>query len=67
MKVLRKTGREVKVGDWLSIKDRKGFWHRYEVTEFEPLMVRVIEHHNDMKFSTALPYYQLKLRSPYVE
>ena len=67
MKVLHQTGREVKVGDCLAIKYRKGFWHRYEVTEFEPLMVRVIEHHNDMKFSTALPYYQLKLRTPYVE
>ena len=67
MKVLHKTGREVKVGDWLAVKDYKGRTHRYEVTEFEPLMVRVIEHHNDMKLHTAIPYHQLKLRSPYVE
>jgi hypothetical protein len=67
MKILHTTGREVHVGDWLSIKDYKGRTHRYEVIEFEPLMVRVIEHHNDMKLYTSLPYYQLKLRTPYVE
>jgi len=67
MKVLHQTGREVKVGDWLAIKDYKGNIHRYEVEEFEPLMVRVIEHHNDMKLRMAIPYIKLKLRSPYVE
>jgi hypothetical protein len=67
MKVLHQTGREVVVGDWIAIKDYKGRVHRYEVIEFEPLMVRVIEHHNDMKLYTSLPYYQLKLRTPYVD
>jgi len=67
MKVLHETGREVLVGDWLAIKDYKGRVHRYEVIEFDVLMVHVIEHHNDMKLFTALPYHKLKLRSPYVE
>jgi hypothetical protein len=67
MKVLHKTGREVSVGDWLSIKDHKGRTHRYEVVEFEPLMVRVIEHHNDMRLLWAIPYSKLNLRTPYVE
>jgi hypothetical protein len=66
MKVLHETGREVLVGDWLAIKDYKGRVHRYEVIEFEALMVRVVEHHNDMKLHFALPYHKLKLRSPYV-
>ena len=66
MKVLHETGREVKVGDWLAIKDYKGRVHRYEIDRFEPLMVIVYEHHNDMKLSTALPYHKLKLRTPYV-
>ena len=67
MKVLHQTGKEVVVGDWISLPDRKGVIHRYEVIEFEPLMVRVIEHHNDMKFYASIPYANLKLRSPYVE
>lgn len=67
MKVLHQTGREVLVGDWLAIKDYKGRVHRYEIIEFEALMVRVVEHHNDMKLHWSIPYSKLKLRSPYVE
>jgi hypothetical protein len=67
MKVLHKTGREINVGDWLAIKDYKGKTHRYEVIEFEPLMVRVVEHHNDMRFLWAIPYHKLNLRTPYVD
>lgn len=67
MKVLHKTGREVTVGDWLAVKDFKGRVHRYEVIEFEPLMVRVFEHHNDSKYLLSLPYTRLNLRTPYVE
>lgn len=71
MKVLHKTGREVKVGDWLAIKDYKGRTHRYEVTEFEVLMVRVIEHAvvagREQRYLWAIPYHKLGLRSPYVE
>ena len=67
MKVLHQTGREVNIGDWLAIKDYKGRTHRYEILEFEPLMVRVFEHHNDMKYMLALPYHRLKLRTPYVD
>lgn len=67
MKVLHETGREVLVGDWITLPDRKGRKHRYEITEFDTLMVHVIEHHNDMKLYTSLPYYKLKLRTPYVE
>ena len=67
MKVLHKTGREVKVGDWLAVKDYKGRTHRYEVTEFEPLMVRVIEHKEDQRYHFSIPYTKLNLRTPYVE
>ena len=67
MKVLHKTGREVVVGDFLVTKDYKGRTHRYEVIEFEPLMVRVVEHHNDMRLLFAIPYTRLNLRTPYVE
>jgi len=67
MKVLHKTGREVRVGDWLAVKDFKGRTHRYEILEFEVLMVRVIEHHNDMKLHFSIPYSRLNLRTPYVE
>lgn len=67
MKVLHKTGREVTVGDWLTVKDYKGKTHRYEVLEFEPLMVRVAEHHNDMKLYWSVPYNRLNLRTPYAE
>jgi hypothetical protein len=65
MKVLHKTGREVVVGDWLTVKDYKGRTHRYEVVEFEVLMVRVIEHHNDSRYLLSLPYFKLNLRTPY--
>lgn len=67
MKVLHKTGREVLVGDWLTVKDYKGRTHRYEVLEFEPLMVRVAEHHNDMKLYWSVPYNRLNLRTPYAD
>lgn len=67
MKVLHKTGREIKIGDWLAIKDYKGKTHRYEVLEFEPLMVRVIEHKNEQRYHYAIPYNKLNLRTPYVE
>lgn len=67
MKVLHKTGREVNVGDWLALKDRKGFWHRYEVWEFEPLMVRVKEVKGDQVLWWSIPYKNLQLRTPYVE
>lgn len=71
MKVLHKTGREVRVGDWLSIKDFKGKTHRYEITEFEVLMVRVKERKVidgvEQCFLWAIPYHKLNLRSPYVE
>lgn len=67
MKIIHKTGREVHVGDWLTVKDYKGKTHRYEVLEFEPLMVRVAEHHNDMKLYWSVPYNRLNLRTPYAE
>jgi hypothetical protein len=31
------------------------------------LMVRVIEHHNDMKLHFSIPYHKLNLRTPFVE
>lgn len=71
MKVLHKTGREVVVGDWLTVKDFKGRVHRYEVLEFEVLMVRVVEHAvkegKEQRYLWAIPYHKLGLRSPYVE
>ena len=66
MKVLHKTGREVKVGDWLAVKDYKGRVHRYEILEFEVLMVRVIEHVGDSRYYFSIPYHRLNLRTPYV-
>lgn len=66
MQVLHKTGREVKVGDWVSIKDYKGKTHRYEIKEFEPLMVRVVEHDKDQRYYFSIPYTKLNLRTPYV-
>lgn len=71
MKVLHKTGREVVVGDWLAVKDYKGKVHRYEVLEFEVLMVRVAEHAvvagKEQRYLWAIPYTKLGLRSPYVD
>ena len=67
MQVLHKTGREVKVGDWITIKDFKGRTHRFEVMEFEPLMVRVREHKGDSRYWLSLPYHSLHLRTPYVD
>ena len=71
MKIIHKTGREVRVGDWLTVKDYKGRTHRYEVLEFEPLMVRVAENvvveGREQRHLWAVPYNRLNLRSPYVE
>lgn len=66
MLILNKEGKEIKVGDWLSVKDYKGRIHRYEVVEFSIPYVHVFEHHNDSKYFMALPYHSLKLKPPYI-
>jgi hypothetical protein len=57
-----KANREVKVGDWITRKDYKGGFHRYEVLKFDAMLVEVAEHHNDSRYYITLPYHTLGLR-----